>query len=719
MKYKVYLSMLLAASLSCGNTLSVFAQATESTTNVNLTVVNSDTEPKPVAVEVPSELNLKMDETGKIDVVNDMYIKNLSDETNIEVSELSVEGVNGWTVSDYSDDLSAEVDGTKKLSMEFNGDGTTSTGKVNLSEDNWTIEKSSKLPLNVNVKMPKQTEQSKTNIAVINYTFDTTTNTPSIPPEDDESVLSNNWDNSTKMLPGSSKEVKFNWDSTKADTHIVSIESSNPEIADISEASTFASLDYNGEKSYTVEGVGRGTTTITATLDTGETSSFTVNVYELAGGDSGENIEIEVPGTDLQPGDNTSDSDITIEIPVTNPDGSDDVIVVKPEIPSTDLEEGRNEIEVTVDVNGVTVNIIIVINITSPAEENPSNGLQQSVEEAQAMGFTFSAYEDGLQIDSFENKMFKSEINVPEQIGEFKVLKIGDNAFKGESNLKKVTLPNTITDIGDYAFSGCTNLQKLDLHEGIVSIGTKAFSGLQNIDSLYIPSTFDPDLTDYAFGSLGSEDKGILIKVNGPISDAIFKDSYISVEFMDKAEVRDSAFSLCTITSDLYLDSKLNISRTKDSVIFGGTKFISSVLYIDNDIVEQDYSGELNSPFSSIGDRYSNAEKVKIVIGDSVSCIGNFVFAKKYCNIKEVVLSNSVTKICDDAFYDNDNLESIVIPDSVLEIGNSAFYWCKNLQDVVIPDSVKTIGSGAFQLVPHITYTGTASGSPWGAVAIN
>lgn len=501
MKYKVYLSMLLAASLSCGNTLSVFAQATESNTNVNLTVVNSDTEPKPVAVEVPSELNLKMDETGKIDVVNDMYIKNLSNETNIEVSELKVKGVNGWSVSDYQDDLSAEEDGTKKLSMEFNGDGTTSTGKVNLSEDNWTIEKSSKLPLNVNVKMPKQTEQSKTNIAVINYTFDTTTNTPSIPPEDDESVLSNNWDNSTKMLPGSSKEVKFNWDSTKADTHIVSIESSNPEIADISEASTFASLDYNGEKSYTVEGVGRGTTTITATLDTGETSSFTVNVYELAGGDSGENIEIEVPGTDLQPGDNTSDSDITIEIPVTNPDGSDDVIVVKPEIPSTDLEEGRNEIEVTVDVNGVTVNIIIVINITSPAEENPSNGLQQSVEEAQAMGFTFSAYEDGLQIDSFENKMFKSEINVPEQIGEFKVLKIGDNAFKGESNLKKVTLPNTITDIGDYAFSGCTNLVECNA-EGLETIGNYAFNKCTS-------------LTNFKFDSIRSLGSGAFMYCEG------------------------------------------------------------------------------------------------------------------------------------------------------------------------------------------------------------
>ena len=46
------------------------------------------------------------------------------------------------------------------------------------------------------------------------------------------------------------------------------------------------------------------------------------------------------------------------------------------------------------------------------------------------MGFTFSSYEDGLQIDSFENKQFKKEINVPEQIGDFKVLKLANEVFK-------------------------------------------------------------------------------------------------------------------------------------------------------------------------------------------------------------------------------------------------------------------------------------------------
>lgn len=53
----------------------------------------------------------------------------------------------------------------------------------------------------------------------------------------------------------------------------------------------------------------------------------------------------------------------------------------------------------------------------------------------------------------------------------------------------------------------------------------------------------------------------------------------------------------------------------------------------------------------------------------------------------------------------------------------SPFYVLKNnypdATKVVIPDSVTSIGYQAFNNVSHITYNGTATGSPWGALAIN
>ena len=58
---------------------------------------------------------------------------------------------------------------------------------------------------------------------------------------------------------------------------------------------------------------------------------------------------------------------------------------------------------------------------------------------------------------------------------------------------------------------------------------------------------------------------------------------------------------------------------------------------------------------------------------------GNFYF-----NITDVYLSNEVTRIGDDAFYDFWSLTSITTPNSVTYIGSSAFGHCDELTSVTI-----------------------------------
>ena len=64
--------------------------------------------------------------------------------------------------------------------------------------------------------------------------------------------------------------------------------------------------------------------------------------------------------------------------------------------------------------------------------------------------------------------------------------------------------------------------------------------------------------------------------------------------------------------------------------------------------------------------------------------------------IENVVLSENLVHIGDNAFYECFSLTSITIPDSVTSIGNSAFSGCRSLTSVTIPDSVKEIGDYAF-----------------------
>ena len=72
-------------------------------------------------------------------------------------------------------------------------------------------------------------------------------------------------------------------------------------------------------------------------------------------------------------------------------------------------------------------------------------------------------------------------------------------------------------------------------------------------------------------------------------------------------------------------------------------------------------------------------------------------------NLEKVVISEGVTTIGDNAFFECDNLISVTIPNSVISIGMGAFSYCRNLTDIKIPDGVKIIGSGAFEKCISLT----------------
>jgi hypothetical protein len=65
-------------------------------------------------------------------------------------------------------------------------------------------------------------------------------------------------------------------------------------------------------------------------------------------------------------------------------------------------------------------------------------------------------------------------------------------------------------------------------------------------------------------------------------------------------------------------------------------------------------------------------------------------------NIIQCIIPNSVTNICDYAFYCCTALKEITIPNSVTSIGNDAFSFCKSLKEITIPDSVTSIDDWAF-----------------------
>ncbi|MBQ8295383.1 MAG: leucine-rich repeat domain-containing protein [Clostridia bacterium] len=71
--------------------------------------------------------------------------------------------------------------------------------------------------------------------------------------------------------------------------------------------------------------------------------------------------------------------------------------------------------------------------------------------------------------------------------------------------------------------------------------------------------------------------------------------------------------------------------------------------------------------------------------------------------LKEVILTGTLTKVADYAFYGCDGLNNIVLPDSITEIGDSAFYSCDSLATINIPQNLISIGKYAFQMCDSLT----------------
>lgn len=71
--------------------------------------------------------------------------------------------------------------------------------------------------------------------------------------------------------------------------------------------------------------------------------------------------------------------------------------------------------------------------------------------------------------------------------------------------------------------------------------------------------------------------------------------------------------------------------------------------------------------------------------------------------IKEVNLSDNLTRIGEAAFVECTGILSVTIPTSVISIGNYAFDYCSGLISVTIPSSVTSIGAAAFSQCANLS----------------
>lgn len=119
-------------------------------------------------------------------------------------------------------------------------------------------------------------------------------------------------------------------------------------------------------------------------------------------------------------------------------------------------------------------------------------------------------------------------------------------------------------------------------------------------------------------------------------------------------------------------------------------------------------TGDMTDYLAAGSPWYSVRSDIKTVtVSEGVTSIGNNAFYD--CgNLSSATIPNGVTSIGVNAFRDCESLESIDIPESVTEIGDEAFYFT-GIKSVTIPASVETIGQDAFGWCSYLESFAVAS----------
>lgn len=95
-----------------------------------------------------------------------------------------------------------------------------------------------------------------------------------------------------------------------------------------------------------------------------------------------------------------------------------------------------------------------------------------------------------------------------------------------------------------------------------------------------------------------------------------------------------------------------------------------------------------------------NKDIVSIEMPDSIDDLGNAYYSYGVFGIcselKNVKLSNALTRIPKGTFTECRKLEKVVLPDGITTIGGWAFEYCENLESINLPNGLITIDDGAF-----------------------
>ena len=278
-------------------------------------------------------------------------------------------------------------------------------------------------------------------------------------------------------------------------------------------------------------------------------------------------------------------------------------------------------------------------------------------------------------------------------------------------------IPNSVTNINSGAFAYRKAPSALTISSNIQSIDVNAFYRCIGLTSLVIPNTITISSEAFKFCST-------LTSAN-----------------INSGTIAYQAFYGCTALTATLGSGVTSIGNGA----FGGVP----LLIYAGSATGSPWAAKFVCAVYENGLAYSDAAKTRlkkcvdttltaVTIPSSVTTIEGGAFIN-CTSLSSITIPSSVTSIGDNAFSGctslpiladirytdteytclvgavNKKQSSYTIPSTVKWICYSAFQGCTGVTNIDIPSGVTSIGSNAFAGIYNINYTGSATGSPWGA----
>jgi len=342
--------------------------------------------------------------------------------------------------------------------------------------------------------------------------------------------------------------------------------------------------------------------------------------------------------------------------------------------------------------------------------------------------YTFSIIRGGAHIVSgtdFVPAIFplpsSGTVTIPETLGGFPVVAIGDYAFYNCADMEGIVIPAGVEQIGKWAFFGCSGLTRLTLPPTLVSVVDYAFYycyGLESVtiagDSVYIGDnafSLCAGLREVVFlgdapvpgsspnGLFAGAHQDLVVYIQAgtkgwdgdPASDNWPPNGmwlgFPVAQYVGPTDPPDDPDAVLTALYDGHTYSYKKVQ--------GGIRLDSGSAYVR--AVAPEPAGVFAIPAA--------------LDGQPVVEIGKFAFFDCW-HLAEIIIPENVVLIDDMAFECCSVLENVVLPDSLVRIGNRVFRHCLSLREIVIPENVASLGDYVFDWNVSLRDVGFAGDAP-------